>query len=89
MFTPKEEIEKALETLQLPKLVTKQNIKEQYYFLAKKNHPDVGGTVEEMESLNYAYTLLIQYIDDFRYAFDDEEIVKQFPGVDYVQRFKP
>jgi len=89
MISPSEEIERALETLQLPKLVTKQNVKEQYYFLAKKNHPDVGGSTEKMEALNYAYQLLIQYIDDFRYAFDEEEITKQFPGADYVQRFKP
>ena len=89
MISPLEEIERALDTLQLPKLVTKQNIKEQYHFLAKKNHPDLGGSVESMESLNYAYTLLIQYIDDFRYAFDEDEISKQYPGADYVQRFKP
>ena len=89
MLSPKEEIERALEMLQLPTLVTKQAIKDQYYFLAKKNHPDLGGTTEEMESLNHAYQILIQYIDDFRYAFDEEEISKQFPGADYVQRFKP
>ncbi len=89
MISPLEEIERALDTLQLPKLVTKENIKEQYHFLAKKNHPDIGGSVEKMEAINCAYTLLIQYIDDFRYAFDEEEIGKQFPGADYVQRFKP
>lgn len=89
MISAKEEIEKALETLQLPKLVTKKNIKEQYHFLAKKNHPDVGGTSEEMEVINYAYKLLMQYINEFRYTFDEEEINKQFPGADYVQRFKP
>ena len=89
MFAAKEEIERALDVLQLPKLVTKQNIKEQYYFLAKKNHPDIGGNSEEMEALNAAYKLLIQYIENFRYAFDEDEISKQFPGADYVQRFKP
>ncbi len=89
MFLAKEEIERALDILQLPKLVTKQNIKEQYYFLAKKNHPDIGGSAKEMEALNTAYKLLIQYIENFRYAFDEDEISKQFPGADYVQRFKP
>ncbi len=89
MFSPKEEIDRALETLQLPKLVTKKNIKDQYHFLAKKNHPDIGGKVEKMEALNYAYKLLIHYVDNFRYAFDEDEISKQFPGVDYAQRFKP
>lgn len=89
MLTPFQEIEKALEVLQLPKLISKKDIKDQYHFLAKKNHPDIGGSAERMEALNYAYKLLIKYIEEFRYAFDEEEIFKQFPGADYVQRFKP
>ena len=89
MTSPVDEIEKALEILQLPKLVTKQTVKEQYHFLAKKNHPDLGGSASKMEAVNHAYQLLIQYMDDFRYAFDEDEISKQYPGADYVQRFKP
>lgn len=89
MLTPIEEIENALETLALPKLISKSEIKRQYHFLAKKNHPDVGGSSERMESLNTAYKLLLKYIEEFRYSFDEEEISKQFPGADYVQRFKP
>lgn len=89
MQTPLEEIENALEILQLPKLINKKNIKEQYHYLAKKNHPDTGGDALRMEQLNHAYKLLIAYIEEFRYSFDEEEIAKQFPGADYVQRFKP
>jgi len=89
MLTPIEEIDNALEILALPKLISKSEIKRQYYFLAKKNHPDVGGSAERMEMLNHAYQLLLKYIEAFRYSFDDEEISKQFPGADYVQRFKP
>ena len=89
MLTPIEEMENALEILALPKLISKSEIKRQYYFLAKKNHPDVGGTSERMEALNYAYKLLLKYIEEFRYSFDEEEISKQFPGAEYVQRFKP
>ena len=88
-MTPIEEIDKALETLALPKLISKSEIKRQYHFLAKKNHPDVGGSSERMETLNHAYKLLLKYIEEFRYSFDNEEISKQFPGADYVQRFKP
>jgi len=89
MITPIEEIEKALEVLVLPKLISKSEIKRQYHFLAKKNHPDMGGSTDKMEALNYAYRLLMKYIEEFRYTFDEEEISKQFPGADYVQRFKP
>jgi len=40
MLTPIEEIDNALETLALPKLISKSEIKRQYHFLAKKNHPE-------------------------------------------------
>jgi len=89
IINPKDEIEKALEILNLPKLISKEDIKKQYHFLAKKNHPDLGGDVENMEQLNYAYKLLMKYIEEFRYTFDEEEISKQFPGADYAHRFKP
>jgi len=86
---PIEEIDKALNILALPKLISKEDIKTQYRFLAKKNHPDTGGDVEKMEQLNYAYTLLMKYIEEFRYTFDEEEVTKQFPGADHARRFKP
>ncbi len=89
IITPLEEIEKALELLNLPKLISRGDIKKQYYFLAKKNHPDSGGDAQKMEQLNHAYTLLMKYIEEFRYTFDEEEISKQFPGADHAQRFKP
>ncbi|MDD3592079.1 MAG: DnaJ domain-containing protein [Sulfurovum sp.] len=89
MLNPIEEIETALEVLELPKMITKADIKRQYRFLAQKHHPDKGGEASKMEQINQSYKLLMQYIEDFRYTFDDNEIKKQFPGVDYVQRFKP
>ena len=89
MLSPLEEIEKALDILRLPKLINKEDIRTQYHFLAKKNHPDLGGDIKEMEQINAAYRFLMKYIEEFRYTFDEEEISKQFPGADYVQRFKP
>lgn len=86
---PIEEIEKALNILSLPKLISKEDIKTQYRYLAKKNHPDIGGDVAKMEQLNYAYKLLMKYIEEFRYTFDEEEVSKQFPGADHARRFKP
>ena len=86
---PIEEIENALNILALPKLISREDIKIQYRYLAKKNHPDIGGAVEKMEQLNYAYKLLMNYIEEFRYTFDDEEVSKQFPGADHARRFKP
>ena len=73
----------------LPKLISKEDIKKQYRYLAKKNHPDTGGDAKQMEQLNYAYKLLMNYIEEFRYTFDEEEVSKQFPGADHARRFKP
>ncbi len=89
MLNPVEEIEQALEILNLPKFITKGDLKKQYRFLAAKYHPDKGGDAQKMEQINTAYKQLMNYIDEFRYTFDTEEIKKQYPGVDYVQRFKP
>lgn len=83
------EITKALDVLKLPALVTKSDIKKQYRHLAKKYHPDQGGDPQKMEMINGAYTLLIAYIEQFRYTFDEDEISRQFPGADYAHRFKP
>jgi len=89
MLSPIEEIERALDILGLPKLITKEDIKKQYHFLAKKNHPDLGGSMEDMEQINSAYTLLMKYIEEFRYTFNEEEVAKQYPGADHAQRFRP
>ena len=89
MQSPVEIIEEALETLELPKFVTREDIKNQYRFLAKKYHPDVGGDAKKMEQLNHAYRLLMKYIEDFRYTFDEDEINRQYPGVDHAHRFRP
>ena len=89
MPNPLEEIEKALDILGLPKLINKEDIRTQYHFLAKKNHPDLGGDIKEMEQINAAYRFLMKYIEEFRYTFDEEEITKQFPGAEHAQRFKP
>jgi len=89
MFSPVEEIERALDILELPKLITKDDIKKQYHFLAKKNHPDLGGSIERMEQINTAYTFLMKYIEEFRYTFDEEEVAKQYPGAEHAQRFRP
>jgi len=88
MLSPIEEIENALDILGLPKLITKEDVKRQYHFLAKKNHPDLGGDAMQMEQLNCAYELLMKYIEEFRYTFDEEEVSKQFPGADHAQRYR-
>jgi len=83
-----EDIQTALDILGVPTLSTKEDIKKQYHFLAKKYHPDMDGDPEKMEEINSAYKILTLYIDQFRYSFSEEEISRQFPGADYAKRFR-
>ncbi len=84
-----EEIDWALDILSLPKLVCKADIKSQYYFFSKKYHPDFGGDTVKMEQVNMAYGILTDYIEGFRYTFDEDEINRQFSGIDYANQFRP
>ncbi|SFV64424.1 heat shock protein [hydrothermal vent metagenome] len=84
-----EDIHRALDILELPTLISKKDIQKQYRYLAKKYHPDLSKESDKMEMINSSYELLSRYIDEFRYTFSDEEIGRQFPGVDYAKRFRP
>jgi DnaJ-class molecular chaperone len=81
-------IQNALDTLQLPQLITKDDIKKQYRYLSKKSHPDLGGDENKQEQLNQSYRILMEYIDNFRYSFSEEEINQQYPGESYAKKFK-
>ena len=87
--TPVENIHNALEVLELPMLITREDIKKQYYSLSKKNHPDLGGEEKNQEQINHAYRLLMKYVEEFRYTFDEKEIYNQLPGADHAHRFRP
>ena len=89
MQTPAEQINEALDILELPKLITKLDVKKQYRFLSKKYHPDKGGEAIKQEQINHAYRLLMKYIEEFRYTFDENEMSKQFPGAKHAEQFKP
>jgi len=81
-------IYEALEVLGLPPLVSLKDIKQRYHLLAKKYHPDVGGDEEEMERINRAYKLLKEYIENYKFSFSEDEILKQFPTQNYANRFR-
>ena len=89
MTSEVEEIEEALEILGLPKMVTAEEVKHRYRELAKRYHPDrPGGEAERMERIQRAYELLKAYMENFRYRFDEEEILRQFPEKGHAERFK-
>ncbi len=83
-----DDIQSALDTLGVPSLVTKEDIKKQYHYLAKKYHPDLNSDSQKMQGINSAYKILMIYIEQFRYSFSQDEISRQFPGADYAKRFR-
>ena len=84
------EIEQALQALDLPTLVTRDDIKRRYRQLARAHHPDLHpDAAERMEQINRAYALLMEYIASFRYTFDADEIARQYPGAEHAKKFQP
>jgi len=79
---------KALEVLDLPPFITKDELKNRYRDLAKKYHPDVSEDVKRMSEINEAYELLMHYIENFRYSFDNDEISKQMPDFTLNGKFR-
>ncbi len=77
----------ALNVLGLPPFVTKNEIKKRYRKLAREFHPDISNDKEQIVKINAAYKLLMEYIEDFRYSFDEQELSKQIPGFDHNGKF--
>ena len=40
-----------------------------------------------MQEINWAYTILKHYIENYKFMFTEEEIIKQIPG-EYIKKFK-
>lgn len=74
------EFEKAVETLGLISLTSKDGVREQYLKLSKKYHPDMeNGDKEMFQEINTAYEILSTYIDNYRFVLDYNEFARQFP----------
>ena len=84
------ELQDALLTLELKGgFVTFKEIKESYKRLSKKYHPDFyKGDSGKIVQINRAYEVLKEYIENFRYSFDEDEIRKQYPEHFYADRFR-
>ncbi len=81
-------IRSALNVLDLPVLISYNEIKCRYYELSKKHHPDLNNEDTNMADINNAYAILKQYIFNYRFRFSDEEIAKQFPMSGHDRKFR-
>lgn len=83
-----EAIHSALDTLGVPTLVSMKDIQSRYRYLATTHHPDAGGEGERMREINHAYEILKRYVENYKFDFSEEEIMRQFPGELHAKRFK-
>jgi DnaJ-class molecular chaperone len=87
------EIEEARKLLGLGEAATLKEIKRAYRTLAHRHHPDkhgsvAGETAETMKRLNWAYKLLTDYCDNYKYSFREEDVARTYPDEEYLRAFK-
>jgi DnaJ-class molecular chaperone len=88
------EIEEARKLLGLGEEATLREIKKAYRILAQRHHPDKQGsaagktTEETMKKINWAYKLLMDYCDNYKYTFNEEDVARTYPHEEYLRTFK-
>jgi len=82
------DILKALAILDLPPFITKDDIKKRYKELAKEYHPDIAKDSSKFLEIKEAYKIIMEYIENFRYSFDEDELNKQMPNIAYSKKFR-
>jgi DnaJ-class molecular chaperone len=74
------EFQDAVETLELLSLTSKEHVRKKYLKLSKLYHPDMeGGSTEKFQEIRKAYEILTEYMDNFRFVFDENEFKQQNP----------
>ena len=88
------DIEEARKLLGLGEAATLKQIKTAYREMAHRYHPDkhndsIGeNSAETMKRINWAYKLLIDYCDNYKYSFREEDIAHTYPQEEYLRTFK-
>jgi DnaJ-class molecular chaperone len=86
------EIDEARRILGLSDAATLKEIKRAYRTLVHRHHPDKHNGDENNEDeiikkLNWAYKLLTDYCDDYRYSFREEDVAKTYPSEEYMRNW--
>ena len=85
--TKYQDIKNALLELNLIAPITKKELKSSYKQLSKKYHPDLDGDRKKFELIKESYTLLSNYIENYRYHLTEEEIDKQDTQLKHNKQF--
>jgi len=83
-----EEINRARNLLDLGDAATYEEIKKAYRQKTFQHHPDTGcddmHSANLMKQLNWAYKLLIEYVDNYSYSFNQEDVARTYPYYEYI-----
>jgi len=74
------EFKEAVESLELLSLTSKEHVRKKYLKLSRLYHPDMeDGSTEKFQEIRKAYEILTEYMDNFRFVFDENEFKQQNP----------
>ncbi len=75
------ELQNALRILGIRERSTLNEIKSRHRELVKRYHPDSGNALEQdtIRDINAAYRVLLDYIEEYRLSFTEEEFYEQVP----------
>jgi len=74
------EFQEAVKSLDLLSLTSREHVRKKYLKLSRQYHPDMeGGSTEKFQEVREAYEILTEYMDNFRFVFDENEFKQQNP----------
>jgi len=87
-----EEISEARRLLDLGEAATLKEIKQVYRRRAFRHHPDRSSGEnsqgeEMMKKLNWAYKLLTEYCNHYKYSFREEDVARTYPHDEYLRKY--
>lgn len=59
--------------------LTMAQVKRRHRELSRRNHPDLQGELPAMQKINTAATILLSYLQHYRFSFSEEEFYRQNP----------
>jgi curved DNA-binding protein CbpA len=75
------ELKAAVKVFELGERATLKEIKSRHRELVKRYHPDSGSAADQQEirKVNAAYRVLLDYVTDYRFSFEEEEFYEHNP----------
>lgn len=83
------DLQEALRVLGLGERASMKDIKARHRELVKRHHPDTGNSADAdiIRKVNAAYTVLQDYITEYRFSFSEGEFYEQNPEERIRQQF--